>query len=599
MVPVASDKMGALPGMPAMTRSALMLRNLGVLAFLLATRAGAADPGFSALDALGAEWDRRPPVFTPAERAALPAADRQRLELTLARIGAPGAPALLPPELEHPTVPVWQAMAAEARTPQARVTALAFLNRLKAPTALAALAGLQAADARTWPRHLHLEGLVAQARLNGATLTPELQGFLDALQGAGKNDGVRSASARLRLVLAGLQPGTPALPEPIRLSALDAWNRGPWDRRAATHLKLMAKVFGARLTEPGLPQRLLEGLPAEAGPAGVPTALAVLLEPGEVLVRMAALDYLNRLTALDGPAREAVMKAALANTDPSLWPGYLALLRRHAGEAADALDARLLAGDDPLARSAALEDLPRAPADLEPLVKRLWTPAEYDAVQTFLPALERWRLPEDARRALLARFLQHPCWTARLDAYRLLVKLAPATPWPGAPEPGPAEAALLQEARRLAAAARPVRLRLSFDRNRQLVLKLDPVNAPINVANLELLARSGFFDHRRVGRIVPDFVVQMGSPVDTMDGGPGYTVRCEDSLDWYGPGSVGMALSGKDTGGSQFFITTNATPHLTGRYTRVGAVEDPDHALPLLDNLELGARILKVEVLTP
>ena len=55
-----------------------------------------------------------------------------------------------------------------------------------------------------------------------------------------------------------------------------------------------------------------------------------------------------------------------------------------------------------------------------------------------------------------------------------------------------------------------------------------------------------------------------------------------------------MALSRKDTGGSQFFITTNATPHLTGRYTWLGAVEDPERALPLLDNLSLHERILRV-----
>ena len=112
-----------------------------------------------------------------------------------------------------------------------------------------------------------------------------------------------------------------------------------------------------------------------------------------------------------------------------------------------------------------------------------------------------------------------------------------------------------------------------------------------------LLARKGFFDGRRVPRVVPDFVVQLGSPVDTMDGGPGYTVRCEDSLTWYGPGSVGMALSGKDTGGSQLFITTNATPHLTGKYTRVGELEQPDRALPLLDALELGAPVRSIRVL--
>jgi len=57
-----------------------------------------------------------------------------------------------------------------------------------------------------------------------------------------------------------------------------------------------------------------------------------------------------------------------------------------------------------------------------------------------------------------------------------------------------------------------------------------------------------------------------------------------------------MALSGKDTGGSQFFITTNAAPHLTGRYTRVGEVEDPATALPILDGLELGTKILSVDI---
>ncbi|HNX99126.1 MAG TPA: peptidylprolyl isomerase, partial [Candidatus Aminicenantes bacterium] len=111
------------------------------------------------------------------------------------------------------------------------------------------------------------------------------------------------------------------------------------------------------------------------------------------------------------------------------------------------------------------------------------------------------------------------------------------------------------------------------------------------------LAREGFFAGRRVPRVVPDFVVQMGSPFDTMDGGPGYTVRCENSLIWYGPGSVGMALSGKDTGGSQFFFTTNATPHLTGRYTRVGELEEPEKALPLLDSFSLFETITRVTVL--
>jgi cyclophilin family peptidyl-prolyl cis-trans isomerase len=577
---------------------ALPLR-IGPLALLLAAQASAAQPAFTALDAVQAEWDRRPPVFTVTERDALPPADRQRLELSLRRIAGPGAPGLLPAELEQPTLPVWEAKALAARTPQERFTALFLLNRLKSTKALSALAGLGKEDARSWPRHLHLEGQLAVARLNGGAISTELQGFLDALQAAGKTDGVRSGAARLRLVLAGQQPGTAALTAPIRLAALDAWNRGPWPIRSSIHLALLDKTFAGNLAtgDPGLAQRLLEGLPADPIPAGLQAALRALDAGTDPLVRLGALDYLQKLPDLDAPARAAVSKAALANDRAPLWPGYLTLLRKYQVEAADALDNRLLAGADPLARAAALDDLPKPPEDMEALLKRLWSPAEYDGVQTLVAALDRWKLPEPQRRTVLARLLEHPCWTARQDAYRLLVKIDPSTPWPQVPAPLPAEAAILQEARRLAAAARPVRLKIQFEHNRQVTLRLDPVNAPINVANLELLARSGFFDRHRVPRVVPDFVVQMGSPVDTMDGGPGYTVRCEDSLDWYGPGSVGIALSGKDTGGSQFFITTNAAPHLTGRYTRVGVLEDPDQALPLLDQLELGARILKVEVL--
>jgi cyclophilin family peptidyl-prolyl cis-trans isomerase len=564
----------------------------------MASAAQAGGPRFTPQDALKAEWQRQAPVFTAAELQQLGEGDRRRYDLSLRRIGAPGAPALLPPELANPTLPVWEEKARLAWTPQERFTALFFLNRLKAPRALAALEGLTPGDAQAWPRALHLEGPIAAARLNGGTLTPGLKAFLEALRKAGKEEPVRAAAAHLRLVLAGLEPGTPGLPEPIRLPALDAWNRGPWALRAPVHLALLERTFAAPLATPamGLAQRLLEGLPPLPLPAALAAALRALQPPAQPLVQMAALDYLQKVPALDAPTMAAVAKAAGGNASAALWPGYLALLRKHAPAEADALAERLLAGPDPLARAAALETLPHAPSDLEPLLQRLWSPAEYDGIQNLLGALERWQLPEPRRRALLERLGGHPCWTARLDAYNLLVKAVPATPWPQVPPSTPAEEAILKEAQRLAAAGRPLRLRLHFRGNRQVTLKLDPVNAPINVANLSLLARKGFFNGRRVPRVVPDFVVQMGSPVDTMDGGPGYTVRCEDSLDWYGPGSVGMALSGKDTGGSQFFITTNAAPHLTGRYTRIGVVENPDHALPLLDRLELGTRILRVEV---
>ncbi|HLO67479.1 MAG TPA: peptidylprolyl isomerase [Holophaga sp.] len=557
-----------------------------------ALQAGAQQAAYTPADAVRAEWDRRPPVV---DAAALPAADRARLELSLRRIGAPGAPPLLPPWLDKPEAAAWEARALEARTPEERVTALHFLNRLKSPRALSALESLTPQDAASWPAALHLELPVATARVNGSVPGPGAAAFLEALRKAGKSDPVRAGAAKLRLVMAGIEKGEARLSDPNSLWSLDAWNKGPWDMRAKEHLALLAGALASPFS-PGPAQRLIEGLPLQADPA-FPALERKALASDHILVRLAVLDRLARLPALAPEVLAAVKEASQRTLAGPLCGPTLAVLRRHAPAEADRYARMILNVDDPLALAALVEDMPAPPQDLEPLLKRLWTPAQYDAVQAFLPALDRWKLPEEKRKAILRRFLDHPCWTARLDAWNLLAKLDPSTPWPRAPKPTFSEELLLAEAQRLARQGRPVRAAITFEGARKVVLRLDPSNAPINVANFVLLARKGWFDDHLVPRVVPDFVVQMGSPVDTMDGGPGYTVRCEDSLAWYGPGSVGMALSGKDTGGSQIFITTNATPHLTGRYTRIGEVEDPADALKILDALELGTRIVSVRIL--
>ena len=160
-------------------------------------------PRFTIREAIQAEWARQPLTWTESQKAALPPADRARLEQTIQRIGAPGAPALLPQELEKPSLAAWEVKAKAARTPHERFTALFFLNRLKSPMALTALDGLTPADATAWPKHLHLEASIATARMNGAEVPPALQAFLDARHKAGKVDPVRAQAARLRLVLGG------------------------------------------------------------------------------------------------------------------------------------------------------------------------------------------------------------------------------------------------------------------------------------------------------------------------------------------------------------------------------------------------------------
>ena len=575
-------------------------------------------PPFAPRDAIQAEWARQPLAWTEAQKSALPAADRARLERALARIGAPGAPALLPPELEQPTEARWLAKAAAARTPRERFDALFFLNRLKSSQALKALDGLAAAEAAAWPKHLHLEAQIATARLNGAEVSPALQAFLQALQKAGKVDPVRAQAARLRLVMAGketaLLPPVPATPGSL-LALMDAWNRAPWEQRRdlalsgfkqaepaspVWHALGMARPSEATLVQScaGILSRLAEGLPTPAPVQAFQVGGGAWPCARLPLSRWHSYQGLAKLADPLPPVQAALSQdPPMGETTPLLLGTLLPAMRRQVPAAADALRARLLRRSDALARASAIEDLPAAPADLEALTRACWNDAQFEAPQTLIQSYARWKMPPEDQKAQLRPWLLHPNWTCRWEAYQALLKLDPAASWPEAPKPTATDAAILQEAARLAERGRPVRLRITFSGKRQVTLRLDPTVAPMNVANLVLLARKGYFDGHIVPRVVPDFVVQMGSPFDTMDGGPGHTVRCENSLDWYGPGSVGMALSGKDTGGSQFFITTNATPHLTGKYTRMGQVEDPDRALKLLDDLELGAKIVSIRVL--
>ncbi len=92
--------------------------------------------------------------------------------------------------------------------------------------------------------------------------------------------------------------------------------------------------------------------------------------------------------------------------------------------------------------------------------------------------------------------------------------------------------------------------------------------APLTCLNIVNLVKQGYYKNLYFHRVVPAFVAQDGDPTGTGSGGPGYSIRCEyNKLKYDGKGVVGMALAGKDTGGSQYFLTHLATPHLNHRYT--------------------------------
>ena len=124
-----------------------------------------------------------------------------------------------------------------------------------------------------------------------------------------------------------------------------------------------------------------------------------------------------------------------------------------------------------------------------------------------------------------------------------------------------------------------------------VTLELLPEDAPLTVDNFVQLARRNYFNGVLFHRVVPNFVVQGGDPRGDGNGGPGYQIRCEINTVSYARGAVGMALSGKDTGGSQWFVTHSPQPHLDGGYTVFGRVVE---GMDVVDRIVRGDRIRSV-----
>ncbi|HZB96570.1 MAG TPA: peptidylprolyl isomerase [Herpetosiphonaceae bacterium] len=105
-------------------------------------------------------------------------------------------------------------------------------------------------------------------------------------------------------------------------------------------------------------------------------------------------------------------------------------------------------------------------------------------------------------------------------------------------------------------------------------VKLFADEAPITVNNFVFLARQGFYDGTTFHRVIKNFMAQGGDPTGTGTGGPGYRIRDEfhPKLRHNRPGILSMANAGPNTGGSQFFITHTATPHLDNRHAVFGEV---------------------------
>ncbi len=129
-----------------------------------------------------------------------------------------------------------------------------------------------------------------------------------------------------------------------------------------------------------------------------------------------------------------------------------------------------------------------------------------------------------------------------------------------------------------------------------MIVELFEDETPNTVANFVSLIEKGYYDGLKFHRVVPDFVIQGGDPTGSGAGGPGYRIKCEAETNKtkHTRGVLSMAHAGKDTGGSQFFITHRATPHLDGKHTVYGRVIS---GVEIVDKVQQGDIMTKVTML--
>lgn len=265
-------------------------------------------------------------------------------------------------------------------------------------------------------------------------------------------------------------------------------------------------------------------------------------------------------------------------------PGLQEILRRY-----------LSARDGVIVRAAAAGFRPAAdiPSPWKPLLSAYQGISEWRDTETkvaLLNRLEPWGAAPEVE-SFLRSVLQDRDRNARIAAARLL-RLAGAA---GVPEdPGPSTTAVTDLDYELLAGMRQDRTLAILETARgPIEIELFREDAPLTVANFVKLANQGFFDGLAFMRVAPYFVIQGGDPRNDQEGGPGYAIRCEINMRPFERGAVGMALAGKDTGGSQFFITLSPQPHLDGGYTCFGRVIS---GMPTAERIMAGDRILSIRV---
>ena len=292
--------------------------------------------------------------------------------------------------------------------------------------------------------------------------------------------------------------------------------------------------------------------------------------------RAAVADALNAEGLGASKAVVAMQDALLKDPDPRVVASALDAATASGRSDAAVIALAHLGAADPVVRAVAAQAIPKLVGhgltrdEAAAALRRAWRESAADATTdariTELEALHD-TLGAESRADLVAGASDHD-WTVRMKAQALGAGMD--LPPLGTASLGRPFAFYVERARD-EMAARPAFLRFDTERG-PVDVELATKDAPLTVFQLTQLAGSGFYDGLTFHRVVADFVAQGGCPRGDGWGGPGMALRCEINRLPYDRGAAGMALSGKDTGGSQFFFTLSPQPHLDGGYTVFGHV---------------------------
>ena len=372
------------------------------------------------------------------------------------------------------------------------------------------------------------------------------------------------------------------------------------------NLQLEATTALGRLRDPGSVELLIDLVSAEW-----PSVRAAALDS---LARIDVDTFTSAISGLGGDAHwsvraslartladlgreraEAPLTAMLADQDQRVIPAVLnGLAAINAANAAQEFFARLKS-DDPAVRAAAARGLATVKAaNATAALTEAFKTAQRDGLNTAknaaLDALTA--LDPVAAKPLLTSALADRDWAVRMRAADNLRKLDPSADVSSMRPAPPQSVPDLTAVDSLVAPQYSPQAYIDTSKG-TIQFELAVLDAPRTVASFISLVRRNYFRGVQLHRVVPDFVVQTGDPRGDGSGGPGYTIRDELNQRPYLRGTVGMALSGPDTGGSQFFITHSPAPHLDADYTVFGQVVS---GMDVVDRLQQWDTIDRIRV---